>query len=269
MKEPVAAIEQNKLTVAKANEFILRARYDLSTLQLKIVLYIIAQIQKYDVDLPLITFSIQDFCRVCGIDENSGGNYRLIKDAVKQITDKSHWITLEDGRETVIRWIEKPYMDKYNGTITVKLDNDLKPFLMDLTGNFTLYEIWNIMRLKSKYAIRFYEFIKCKHFDEDAPYQFRQDLEELKAIVGAESYKTFSAFRERVLEPAIAEINTKTDKIVSYDALATGRKTNTLIIYVKTKSQLDIDTIHAEIDEFFNPIPTIESEVKKLDRIGW
>ena len=94
-------------TVVKANELIQKSRFNLSLQQQKIVLYLISQITPYDEDFKLYEFSISEFCRVCGIDETSGKNYQDLKAAIKEIADKSLWITLED-EETLLRWIEKP-----------------------------------------------------------------------------------------------------------------------------------------------------------------
>ena len=121
------AIRDNRVT--KANELIQKSRFNLSLQQQKIVLYLISQITPYDEDFKLYDFSIPEFCRVCGIDCNNGKNYKDLKTALKEIRDKSIWVTLPDGRETTLAWIEKPYIEPKNGVVQVRLDKDMKPYL--------------------------------------------------------------------------------------------------------------------------------------------
>jgi hypothetical protein len=60
--------------VVKANDLIQKSRFSLSLLQQKIVLYLISQISTFDTDFKLYEFDIREFCQVCGIDFDNGGN---------------------------------------------------------------------------------------------------------------------------------------------------------------------------------------------------
>ena len=92
-------------TVVKSNDLIQKSRFSLSLLQQRILLYLISQITPVDDDFKLYEFSIAEFCKVCGISYN-GRSYNEIKAIIKEIADKSVWITLADGKtETLVRWI--------------------------------------------------------------------------------------------------------------------------------------------------------------------
>ena len=95
MKESTYLELRNK-TVVKANELIQKSRFNLSLQQQKMVLYLISQISPYDEDFKLYEFSIPEFCRVCGIDMTSGKNYQDLKQAIKEIADKSLWINIDE-----------------------------------------------------------------------------------------------------------------------------------------------------------------------------
>ena len=150
--------------VVKANELIQKSRFSLSMQQQKIVLYLISQINYGDEDFKEYEFDIQDFCRVCGIDHTSGKNYDDLKEQIKAIRDKSIWGLTVGGEETTLAWIEKPYINRGSGKIRIRLDRDMKPFLLQLKQNFTRYEIINVLAMKSKYSIRLYELVKSIHF---------------------------------------------------------------------------------------------------------
>ena len=70
-------LELRNKTVTKANDLIQKSRFNLSLQQQKIVLYLISQVTPFDEDFKLYEFSIAEFCRVCGIDDNNGRYIRI------------------------------------------------------------------------------------------------------------------------------------------------------------------------------------------------
>jgi plasmid replication initiation protein len=235
--------------VVKANELITKSRFSLSTQQQKIVLYLISQIKPYDEDFILYSFSIREFCAICGININSGTNYRELKEQIKAIADKSLWVKLENGKETLLRWIEKPYIDEMNGTIEIKLDRDMKPYLLELQSNFTRYELIYTLRFKSKYSIRLYEYLKCRHYHELEELTIEISLDELKERISAEKYTVFGDFHRRVLKPAIAEINKHSDKIVEYRQILKGKTVIAIEFTLKSKDIHERAKLWNSLDE--------------------
>ena len=235
-------------TVVKANELIQRSRFSLSLQQQKIVLYLISQIMPYDEDFKTYEFSIPEFCRVCGIDETSGKNYQDLKTAIKEIADKSVWIETEDGRETLVRWISKPYINKKSGTIQICLDSDMKPYLLQLKKNFTQYELLWTLNFKSKYSTRLYELIKSIHFHELENYERIFSLDDLRRMLGAEKYKTYQTFKTRVLNPAVEEINAFSDKNVSYEPIKNGRAVAKIRLSIGTKETIERLRLQSNIE---------------------
>lgn len=207
----------------------------------------ISQITPYDEDFKLYEFSIPEFCRVCGIDFDNGKNYHDLKAAVKEIADKSIWIEIEEDEETLLRWIEKPYINKRSGVIKIRLDEDMKPFLLQLKQNFTSYEIIWTLHFKSKYSIRLYELIKSIHYHELEKYTRRFKTDELKRLLGAEDYKQYRDFKRRFIK-AIEEINTFSDKNVIFEEITQGRKVVAIDITVSSKDSLEALKIRSDIE---------------------
>lgn len=210
--------------VFKSNLLVQNADFRLNTRQQKIMLYIISKIKKEDTEFELLEFKISEFAELCGIDEiKSGSEYTRVKKAIKEICDKSAWIKMKDGKtETLIRWIDKPYMEEGSGTIKIKLDNDLKPYLLQLQKNFTAYELKYILTLKSKYSIRFYEFLNSIHYRPLEKYEYTLSFEQLKQVVGAD-YNTYQNLNERVIKPIVSEINEKTNKRIVFENIKKGK----------------------------------------------
>lgn len=224
-------------TVVKANTLIQNSRFSLTAQQQKIVLYIISQIEPFDEELKLYSFEITEFCKLCGI-EPKGANYNFLKNAVKDISDKSIWITLDNGKETLVRWIEKPYIDERSGTIQIKLDEDMKPYLLQLKEKFTKYELIYTLNFKSKYSIRLYEFLKSIHYKPLKPYSQTIEIEKFMRLLDS-TYKEFKDFHKRVLIPAQKEINKFSDILFNYELITKGRKTTDIKITIQSKEIID------------------------------
>lgn len=236
--------------VTKSNDLIQKSRFSLSLQQQKIILCLISQISPYDEAFKLYEFSIVDFCKACGIDYENGKNYRDLKAAIKEIADKSLWITIEE-EETLLRWIEKPYINKNDGMIKIRLDRDMMPFLLQLKQNFTQYEIIWTLHFRSKYSIRLYELVKSIHYHELELYTRKYTVDDLKKILDGEKYKEYRDFKRRVLVPAINEINRYSDKTISFEEVRRGKKVISIELVISSKDSLDALKIRSDIEKEF------------------
>ena len=150
-----------------------------------------------------------------------------------------------------MRWIEKPYIDDNSGIIQIKLDADMKPYLLQLKENFTKYELLWTLNFKSKYTIRLYELIKSIHYHDVYAYEKEFDIDELRRMLGAETYKTYQTFKTRVLEPAIAEINGYSDKNVEYEPIKKGRAISKIKRLISSKDTRERLIIQMQIEREF------------------
>lgn len=241
-------IDKLRKPVVKANELITKSRFDLTLQQQKMVLYIISQVNPFDNDFKLYEFNIREFCKLCGIETN-GTQYEELKAQIKAIADQSVWVELENEEETTLRWIEKPYINKRSGKIKIRLDKDMKPFLLELNRNFTTHELIYAMNFKSKYSVRLYEYIKARHFDENIEYTFEISVEELKQRMGAEKYKAFCDFNSRALKPAVKEINTHSDKDLNIEYIKKGKTIISLRITIRTHLAVEMLQIQRNIEK--------------------
>jgi len=206
--------------VVKANQLITKSRYSLSAQQQKILLYLISHIKPDDEIGTIYDFSIKDFAKVCGYDISSGYYYPLIKDDIKKLRDASSWIEIDKDREVLFSWLNTVELNKNSGEIKVSFHSTVAPYLFQLRERYTQYNLYQVLCLSHKYSIRLFEFLLSMKYKE----VFEIDIETLKKHIDAEKYDKISHFKDRILIPAINEINDYTELNIEYAFKKTGKK---------------------------------------------
>lgn len=229
----IAILEQRDYKVVKANEIIQRARIDLSILELKTFAYILSKVKPTDAQGQKYTFSIQEYCKVCAIDEKNGKNYENVKKAIKTLRDKSFWLTDENGKETTVGWLSKAQIDKRSGKVTVKLDEDIQKYIIGWFEQYTQYSLCQVLPMQSQYSFLLFELLKS--YANMKQYTF--DLDDLKSRVGATHYKDYRDFKKRVMDIATREINLYTDLEISWEPISKGRKIIQIKFYISERDK--------------------------------
>lgn len=244
--------ENNKL-IYKSNELIQKFKNSFSLQEMKVINYIIANIKspKYDKEFNIMTFSIKEIAKEIGYSEKngklSGSGYDEVKKCLKNLSNKSSdfiEIVNKDGKveETIVRWLEKPRIDKETGKVTLKLDDDLKPYLLDLKKNYTKYELLFSTTMKSQYSIKLYELLKSWEKTKNGTKEF--DLEKLRQHLNVpSSAKSFGYFKQRILDVSVKEISEITDLFVSYETKKKGTKVVGLIFHISKKEVKNIPPV--------------------------
>lgn len=249
--------------VVKSNDLIQKSRFNLQTQEQKIILYLISKIQPEDMELKEHNFNIRDFCKVCGLDADNGFNYRYLKKTLKDLRDKSIWITLDDGSEALLSWLDTVIMQPKNGTVRVKISEMIKPYLLQLKEKFTQYELLYTLAMRSQYSIRLYEILKSYEFQHRKLF----DIDELKRLLSAENYTRYPDFKRYVLDIAMREINDLSDLSITYEAIKDGKRYAKIQFSMRLKKDMDerLET-WAKIDEVISPKQEpLRDKVRKME----
>lgn len=183
------------------------------TLQVaRLIRLLITQVVKEDKDLKIYTCKITDLAEFLDIPRNN--LYRDIQDICESAMKSVVYIGTGNPKHAwkMFHWVSTAEYDG-NGTLTLRLSDEIKPYVLELEKWFTQYQLKNILEFKSYYSIRLYEILKC----EDGKYRNERDciefsINELKQFFDCENkYSAFKDFRKNVLEVAIKEINEKSD----------------------------------------------------------
>ena len=236
--DKIKTLESQCYKVVKHNDIIQKSKFRLSAPEQKTVAFLVSLIkpkEEYPNGIQPIDyeFEIQDYCKVCGIDYKSGENYKMVRETLKSLRNKSVDVTLPNGTDTSISWINKYWSNKGTGKAKIRFDEDMAPFIFDVRDRTTRYELLNILPMQSKYSIRLYEI--CRSWV--GIYSKQYDLKELRSMLGVadDELVRYPDFRRYVLEIAEREINEHTDLEVSFEPIKKGRKVVAICIHIKKK----------------------------------
>ena len=206
----------------------------------KLIRAAIMQVVRDDEELKPYIITISELAELLNVPKSN--IYRDIDDITDDILNNPVYIREEVGKK--VRWIKIPWVTRceYNSDIGValKLNDELKPFLINLKDHYTQYTLDSILVMKSVYAIRIYELLQSEIMTRILPRagtDIELSVETLKECCGCESkaYNTFSNFRNRVIDIAVKEINEKTLYTLSYDYVKKGKSVIGLIFHINMK----------------------------------
>lgn len=207
----------NDLTVVKSNSLI-EASYRLTLDEMRLLALTIGTMNPKS-EQQIFEFSVSEFVNQFP-DVNADRAYTQIKSAIERISER--WVKTEDEKHvTKFRWVSSQTYFKKEGRFKIALTNEIMPYLTQLKGQFTQYQLNHISGFSSIHAIRLYElFTQYKRLG--SRYISVEDLK--KWLQLEDKYDRYNNLNQRVLTPALAEINEKSDLYVEYEPIKRGRK---------------------------------------------
>lgn len=242
-------LNEDKYLVYKRNELI-HAKFDLSSFSQKTMVALIARIDPRRAELPVFEFNVSELAHILGVSKQRV--FSCIEDVTTELQSQIVKVEIRDkAREQKIKeefelarkegrepksfvYIKNKSFDKFNwfevssyrqqeGVIRFKFNKRMESYLLDFNNNFTRYSLPNVLKMNSKYAIRFYEifrsFLPMKSIANGQTEVFRvigyDNLREMLGI-NPKSIKKFYEFERSVLKQAKKELD-KTDLSFSYN----------------------------------------------------
>ena len=221
------------LIVTQANELI-SARYALPLVEQRLVLTMIARIQPDDEDFKEYKVSIKELSDFIGVDKNSA--YRECKKTTENLLKRVLKIQ-EPGRLLQTHWVSSAEYVDGEGFVLLCFDPKLKPYLLQLKGNFTSCKLEMLLSFKSQYTIRFYNLLK----QYQALKTREIELELLRDMlgIGRDQHVEYSNFKNNILKPTQKELIEKSDLIFEFDEIKYGRRVGALRFHISTKKLIE------------------------------
>lgn len=249
-------VEQKGMFVAQHNDLIVKADYDLSARELKIMDFLISLIKPDDESFNIVHTSLYSIAKILGL-KRSGQVYNQVSENLRELRRKEVMILGhgEKGRSiTITGWISEPTFHE-NGQVEILISEKFMPFLLDLKnkGNYTQYLLFDTVKLDSKYSIRLYKLMREANKDKGLTCPvLKGSPENLKIKLGAPESYSWSDFRKNVLDPAINEINLNIEDMdLQMNMGRHGRK-----------------VVHVEIYNNFYPIKKMDN-LNKIPLHNW
>ena len=217
----------------RKSEAIVKARYTLSPLAIKLITLVIANMKETDDVNEEYVFRVKEFKELLG---RKGNNlYTTIDKALKELLKNTITIPLQDKKNTILLtgWISSA---KYNaGEIRLKISDELRPYLFEVK-KFLKYKLENILPLKSDYSIRLYELLKDR-FELCNRYGNKPEtiisVDELRKILEIPKGYRYNHIKMQILEYSKKELEKHTDIIFDYEEIKKERKVNELKFFIR------------------------------------
>ncbi len=151
--------------------------------------------------------------------------YLALIDAEDSLFKRQFTITNEDGSLTKSRWIQDANYRKGEGRILVTLTRVVIEHVTKIDGfeqYFTSYHLRKTSEFKSVYAVRLYELLmQWKSIGKTPLFELNKFRSQLG--IGVNEYTRMEAFKRRVLDIAIDQINEFSDINLKYEQHKKGR----------------------------------------------
>ena len=241
-------MNENYLVTQGNNLIEARHKKPLTAREQKIILTMVSMIEPSDKDFKDYMISIRDFHEMLGLEGRE--HYTEIKTVVESLMTKVVEIPLEDKGWLMTHWVSTARYIDGSGVIQLRFAPELKPYLLQLKTVFTSYKLNNILSLKSVYAIRLYELMK----KWQQVSQWECSIDSLRGKLGAsnKSYNLYGNFKNKILIPAIKELNEQTDLFIQYTEVKKGRKVDAIEFIIRRAPEKEIQLPGQKKVEEFN-----------------
>jgi plasmid replication initiation protein len=257
--------------VYKRNELI-HSSHSLGTSAQKIIAGLLSKVNPTQLKLPEFEFTLSELADLLEVSYQGLSKTLnkattelqqqvIILPKIKPKTGESYDYMKHGGEK--LNWFHKSTYDPTTKIAKFIFHEDVKPYVVELTSNFTKYEFAQICQLSSKYSIRFYELFRrsltMAHVENGLTKTIRTiSLHDLRVTLNLEKkYSRFSDFEARVLKIAQIELEKNTDLKFSYVAIEREGKPN---------SKLAVRRLRFTI--FSNPKKLVNADSVGISDIG-
>lgn len=222
--------------IVKDNRLI-SAKYHFTKIQARFIAFMSAKIGKDDMDFFTYNMSINDLISVLDIERS---NLAMLSRALKELVTKLVVIQEDENVIEATALLSYFKINRLDNSVEYRFDKSMKPFLLQLTENFTKLSLEKVLNFDSAYSIRMYEILqsrasKLEKYKNVHLMTFKIDLQELKEVLLGtyniktdsvdipKSYERFSQFKQKILEPSYKELKEKGDYYFEYEPIKTSR----------------------------------------------
>ena len=217
------------VVVTKSNHLV-EATYALSLAEQRLLLLALAHV---DSRAPLAvgichTITLADVMEIYGVSRPQA--YELLCQVAQRLYARSVFIHGPFEHQPEIaqietRWVASIRYHDGQGALSLVFAPDILPFLSQLRERFTSYRLKSVASMTSGYAIRIYELLVQWREAGSRTVELSWLRERLDL---GDKYPNIRDFKNRILNPAIEQINTHSDLWVRWEQHKRGRVVHAL-----------------------------------------
>ena len=221
-----------KKLVVKDNVLI-EASYNLDLVEQRLILLAIIEARESGKGINAhdpLSIHAESYINQFGVHRN--GAYQALKNASKDLFVRqfSYQEKRAKGLANVTsRWVSEIAYIEDAACVELIFAPAIIPLITRLEEHFTSYELEQVAKLTSGYAIRLYELLIAWRSTGKTPVISYEDLRKKLGVLDHE-YKVKADFKKRVLDSSLKQINEHTDITVKHEQHKTGRE------IIKTKN---------------------------------
>lgn len=211
--------------VVKSN-IMVQGKYKLTSFEQNLILTMCSKISTTDTYFPEVCFTVEEFCDLLEITNKDYEINRKIKRKCKELVEKSLYMNLgtkDTPDHTFFAWFS--YLKYDESQIKARFNPSLEPYLLYIRDTYTKYRLGYVLKFKCEYTFRIYELLKQYQTASERMISIK-DLKEMLLI--EDIYKQYTHLKQRVILPAIKEINEKSDIKIELTEIKKARKVEVL-----------------------------------------
>jgi plasmid replication initiation protein len=169
------------------------------------------------------------------------------KDAYREIARAAHRLvrrqlkhdrlTPRGMRLVEVNWLEEAVYHEGEGWIEICFTTKVLPYLVEIKSRFTKYKLEQTAGLRSVYSWRLLEYLTSWGREKGAR---TVDLEKFRQMLEIPESYQWSNIRQKVIEPAIAELAEKDGWEIQWQGVKTGRKFTAITFVWERSAQRDL-----------------------------
>lgn len=243
----------------KQSNRLVEANYSLTEREQRFILLFISQLDKNTPDFARVELPVRQIAENLNIGNDWG---EKLQEICRNIMERV--LTLYDKNEGwyMTHWIQSVNYNVRKQTISVLFDKKLKADLLQLKAAYVSADTSLCLQFKGKYTARLYMLIRqyLKIGSRVLSFDFLVKTFQL----GGNYLKRVSAIKERVIEPALTQIQTKSDITFAFEYLSEGRR----IVALKVEHIREKNYAPEQVQEPVQEQGQLDFRQSLLDKIG-
>lgn len=211
--------------IVKQDYKLVNAKYKLNTSEIKFIMTVLAQINMNDKEFDTYEIKVSELEEKLQAEQNE----TRLKQFAKQLMSKPLEVPTDTGW-IVFNWFSKIQYIRGQAKFIVRIDGDLKPYLLDLKKRFVKYNLQYILPLTSNYSIRIYQLLK--EYEKATKRTFTVD-ELMNTLQVPASLKRYDNFKRKILKVAEKELLEHCDIFFEYEEIKEGKRVNEILFRIK------------------------------------